>query len=344
MNFIARLVIAVYSRSLALYPRKFKNEFADEMGTVFRSSVEDTAAEGTFPLISLCTREFMGMPFSILKEFWHEFQGKELVMLRKSNSSSPAQVIMGVLPFFLFGLILILFEIPVDVYSKKWVNVLLTFMFAALLILPVIGFGIGWVQDFPLWSYPYAGTALVLSLYFQNVSTPGLNFLGFPIFGRELWDWRAWVPLGISFIIALAISRSLKPLISFFVHLWNDWSILSYFMVSAVPLLVMFAFDEINRMYSLYFMIPFAILLVGMVVFYLRAQNAWQRALILTVGTITIIFPAVIGTISYWLPRNGIYPSGVRIMWTRAITATIVMLIPAWLELLRRSITRLRAI
>jgi len=266
-------------------------------------------------------------------------------MVHENSLDTPAatgQVTIGALPFFLFSLILILFEIPVDLYSIKWLNAILAFMFATLLILPVIGFGIGWVQDFPRWSYPYAGTALVLSLYFQNVSTPGLNFLGFPIFGRELWGWRAWVPLGISFIIALVISRSLKPLISFFVHLWNDWSILSYFMVSAVPLLVMFAFDEINRMYSLYFMIPFGVLLVGMVVFYLRSRSTLRRVLILTIGIPAILFPAVIGTISYWLPRNGIYPSGVRTMWIRAITITIIMLIPAWLELARRFIGRLR--
>ena len=338
MNFFTRLIVTVYSRSLVLYPRRFRNEFANEMTNVFRNSVMDAAREGTFPLILLYSREFMGMPFNILKEFWHEFQGEELVMLHKNNSSSLFQVIMGVLPFFLFSLILVMFEIP----ASPFLNAVIALMFAVLLIIPVIGFGIGWVQDFPRWSYPYAGTALVLSLYFQNVSTPGLNFLGFPIFGRELWGWRAWVPLGIAFIIALAFSRSLKPFISFIVNLWNDWSILSYFMVSAVPLLVMFAFDEIDRMYSLYFMVPFGVLLVGMVVFYLQAQNAWQRVLALSLGVITIIFPAAIGMISYWLPRNGIFLSGVRTTWIRAITITIIMLLPAWLELARRFVGRLR--
>jgi len=113
-------------------------------------------------------------------------------------------------------------------------------------------------------------------------------------------------------------------------------------MVGVLPMLVVVAFDEIDRIYSLYFMIPFGVLLVGMAVFYLQGRNAWHRVLALTAGVNAIIFPAVIGTISYWLPRNGIYPSGVRTMWTRAITVTIIMLVPAWLELARRFVGRLR--
>ncbi len=251
---------------------------------------------------------------------------------------------MGAFPFFLFSLILILFEVPVALYMMEWFNPILVFLFVTLLILPVIGFGIGWEQNFPRWSYPYAGTALVLSIYFQYAATPGLNLFGVPIFGRELWGWRAWVPVGTAFIIALAISRSFKPFFSFFANLWNDWSILSYFMASAVPILVMGAFDEINRMYSLYFMIPFGVLLVGMVVFYLRSRDAWQRVLTLTLGVIAIIVPSTIGMISYWLPRNGMYLSGARTTVIRAITVIVIMLLPAWLELIRRFVGRLRTV
>jgi len=80
MNFITRLSTAMYSRLLALYPRRFKNEFADEMHIVFRDSVTGAFNEGTLPLIRLCSREFMGLPFSILKEFWHETQREDLNM------------------------------------------------------------------------------------------------------------------------------------------------------------------------------------------------------------------------------------------------------------------------
>ena len=346
MNFITRFIITLYSKLLVLYPRRFRNEFANEMHTVFRDSVADVVTKGSLSVILLCGKEFAGMPFSILKEFWHEAQGKELIMLHENSSSSPVstgQVLMGALPFFLFGLIMILLEMPFYLFDMDWFNSLGGYLFLALLILPALGFGIGWVQNFPRWSYPYTGMALILAFYIQNASTPGITLFGIPIFGRDLWGWRAWVPLAAAFVIALAVSRSFKPFIRFFTNLWNDWTIPSYLMVGVLPLLVMIAFDEIDRMYSLYYMVPFGILMVGMVVFYLRARNAWQRVLALTLGVIAVIFPSAWGSASYWLPRDGMYSfSSAQDMLTQAVIVIIVMLLPAWLELLRRSVARLR--
>jgi hypothetical protein len=346
MIIVLSLLIWFYSALLGLYPRGFQNEFAEEMQTVFRESVYETAKEGILPLAILSLKEFGGLPFNVLKEFWHEFQGKELVMVHEDISNAPAttgQVVMGALPFFLFSLILIMFELPSMLFDQAWFITVGGIVFGLLLILPAIGFGIGWAQDFPRWSYQYVGMALLMALYIQNASTPGLKILGIPIFGRELWGWRAWAPIGIAFIITLAISRSFKPFKSFFTNLWNDWSIPSYFMISAVPLLLMFTFDEIDRIYTLYFVIPFGILMMGMVIFYLQGRNTWQRVLALTVGVIAIIFPAVWGSTSYWHPRDGIYSfASVQEMVTKATTVTVVMLLPGWLELIRRIAGRLR--
>jgi len=80
MNFLTQLVTDTYSRMLNLYPRRFKDEFAAEMHTVFSDSVVDAAEEGMFALVHVFGREFMSMPFNILKEFWHEIQGEDTTM------------------------------------------------------------------------------------------------------------------------------------------------------------------------------------------------------------------------------------------------------------------------
>ncbi len=345
MKPVTASLIYIYSKLLHLYPVNFHAEFSDEMQVVFGDLINEAARDGILPMMVLSLRELGGLPFNILREIWHEFKGKELIMIHENSSNSPAttgQVMMGALPFFMFGLIMIMLELPVYLFDEDWFNSVGGFLLFVFLILPAIGFGIGWVQNFPRWSYPYTGIALILAFYIQNASTPGVRIFGIPIFGRELWGWRSWIPLAVAFVIALVVSRSFKPFIRFFTNLWNDWTIPSYLMAGILPMLVLVAFDEIDRIYTLYFMIPFGVLLVGMAVFYLQGRNAWHRVLALTAGVIAIIFPAVIGTISYWLPRNGIYPSGVRTMWTRAITITIIMLIPAWLELARRFVGRLR--
>jgi hypothetical protein len=348
MSFLAQFVVDAYSKMLNLYPRRFKDEFAVEMYTVFKHSVVEAAEQGALALILVCGREFMGMPFNVLKEFGHELQRKETRMLHENivpspeNSATAAQAIMGSLPFLVFGLFLILIEIPIDWKLPAWFDTFAGLIFVLLLILPAIGFSIGWVQKFPRWSYPYTGMAFVMALYIANVTTPGLNILGYPIFGREPWGWRACIPLATAFVAALAISRSFQPFGKLFTNLWEDWSILSYLMVGLLPLLITFQFDEIDRLYSLYFMVPFAVLLVGMVLLYLRSTSTRQRVLVLTIGVIAIIFPSVWGSNSYWLNHNGMYLSGASRMLFLAGKIALIMLVPAWLELLRRSVNRLR--
>jgi hypothetical protein len=330
------------------YPVRFRAEFAEEMQTVFQDSLNDTIKVGIRSVVILCLRGYGSLPFNVIREFWHELQRKDTRMLHENivqspeNSATAAQVMMGSLPFLVFGLFLILLEIPIDWKLPAWFDTFTGVIFVSLLLVPAIGFGVGWVQKFPRWSYPYAGMAFVMALYIANVTTPGLNILGYPIFGRDPWGWRAWIPLAMALIAALAVSRSFQPLVKLFTNLWEDWSILSYLMVGLLPLLIAIQFDEIDRLYSLYFMVPFAVLLVGMVLLYLRSKSTWQRVLVLTIGVFAIVFLAVLGSNSYWLNHNGMHLSGARSMLILTGKIALIMLVPAWLELMRRSVSRLR--
>ena len=350
MKFVVSSLTHLYTKLIQLYPVPFRTEFAEEMQTVFRDTLNDATRDGIRAVIIVWLRELAALPFSVLREFWHEIERKRTMMLPENVPDTPedfsttGQVIIGSLPFFLFGLIMILFELPnLDtLITLGWFDSLVSTLFGMLLILPALGFGVGWIRNFPRWSYPYGGMAFALALYIRSASTPGLNFFGVPIFGRELWGWRAWIPLGVAFVIALMVSRSFKPFVKLFSNLWKDWSILSYLMAGFLPLLVIGAFDEIDRLYSLYFMVPFAILLVGMVLLYLRSKSARQRVLVLTIGVLAILFPSVLGSNSYWLNHNGMYLSGASRMLMLAGKIALIMLLPAWLELLRGSIRRLR--
>jgi hypothetical protein len=77
-------------------------------------------------------------------------------------------------------------EFPHEWNIPVWVPGI--FFVSTLFVLP-IGICIGWIKGFPRWSYPYVGHVIVFSLYMVNVATPGF------LFGRELWGWRAWIPL-----------------------------------------------------------------------------------------------------------------------------------------------------
>ena len=350
MNIVISVWTNLYSRLLLFYPRRFREEFAAEMEVVFRDSVNEAARNGMLPVVLLCLRELGGLPFSVLREFWHEFQSKETRMLYEhvvhspENSATAGQVIIGSLLFLVFGLFLILPEIPSEWKISAWVAPGRQLVFIFLLTLPAIGFGVGWVQKFPHWSYPYTGMAFVMGLYVAQSTTPGLQILGYPIFGRELWGWRAWIPLATAFVGALAISRSFQPVLKLFTNLWEDWSILSYLMVGFLPLLISIEFDEIDRLYSLYFMVPFAMLLVGVAVFYLLGHHTWQRVLALTVGILVIIVATAIGPTSYRLEHGGTSLANAVRVPGRAVTIILIMLLPAWLEFLRNSVRHLRTV
>jgi hypothetical protein len=90
MNGFLASLMYMYSKLLLLYPRDFRDEFGEEMGVVFRDSLDDAARQGLGSLILVFFRELIGLAINILLEFWDENQSKELIIVPEGNSSSLA--------------------------------------------------------------------------------------------------------------------------------------------------------------------------------------------------------------------------------------------------------------
>jgi hypothetical protein len=73
----------------------------------------------------------------------------ENIVKPPEKAMTAGQVIMASLPFVVFGLFLILIEIPIDWKLRAWFDTFAGVIFVSLLILPATGFGIGWVRKFP---------------------------------------------------------------------------------------------------------------------------------------------------------------------------------------------------
>jgi hypothetical protein len=130
-------------------------------------------------------------------------------------------------------------------------------LFWILLLLPPSGVAIGWVRNFPRWSYPYAGLAVLAGMYMANASSPGVSLFGIPVFGRELWGWRALVPLLLACGTSLLVTRSFRPLYVLFDRAARDLTLVTYGMFGGLPLWVFVSFDEMDRRYSLSWMVGF---------------------------------------------------------------------------------------
>ncbi len=225
--------------------------------------------------------------------------------VEKDNSGSRISwwgVFAGTGFFILAGFELILSEIPHEsIWSDpEWLFAMRGLFMWGMILLPSFVYGIGWLRGFPAWSYPYTALAFFFSLYLTRSSTPGLSFFGYPTFERQVWGWRAWVPFLGATLIALLLTRSLRPLSKFFINGWNDWTLFSFCLFGSMPLLIAISFDEIDRLYSLYFMVVLTVLMSLTALFYLLSRTITQRVLSLALGILIILSLTVIGVAAYW--------------------------------------------
>lgn len=224
-------------------------------------------------------------------------------------------ILAGIFLFATWGLYLIVNEIPHewDGFSRVAIALNTSLFFMFIFVFPVI-LCIGWIMGFPRWSYPYAGHTIVFSLYISNASTPGFEPFGYEMFGREPWGWRAWIPFLVVVLIALAVTRSVKPIGKFFTNIWDDWTLLTFSSFGFMPLLVAIGFDEVDRLFSLYFMVILTLAMAGTVWFYLRAgtQRGRVTALLAGIGLTTAV--TIVAPTLYWQRGEGVNPTGMAIM------------------------------
>ncbi len=243
--------------------------------------------------------------------------------------TSLSTVLAGTVFFILWGLDLIVGEIPHHWGTPQWV--LGVFFISTLFVLP-IGMCIGWIQGFPRWSYPYVGHVIVFSLYMMNVATPGFNLLGDEMFGRELWGWRAWIPFLVITVIALTATRSFRPAACFFTNIRDDWTLLTFGMFGFMPLVIAIMFDEVDGLFSLYFMVVLTIIMAGTTFAYLSSANHRMRVVALLIGISLSLVIASIATNVYW---NGVLDVNIIPALVAGLIVFLFMFAPSLMGLWR---------
>ena len=214
---------------------------------------------------------------------------------------------------------------------------------AALMIVLIVS----WRKGFPRWSFPLWALLLVFSLFMMNVATPGLWFFGYTFGPRDLWGWRSWIPLAIVVVIALAWTRSLRPLGALIGGVWQDWTRLSFAFYGLLPFALIIAFDEMTGDEPILLVLDL-ILALGAVM-YMRVTQDWQRALALLVAVLVCWSAATIFKAAYWSMPHGPglawatpWESTVRNMITMGGGILVVLFAPALLGLVRRAVNALR--
>jgi hypothetical protein len=323
------------------------------MDHVFRQAIEGAARSGWGAVAQLCLRELADAPAALVREWrsglrntGHDQEGsivdgetitRGLLPVTAAREPEPrGQAVGGTLGLLVPGMTLALTELPA---LQPWSREL--YLGAYLFVL----FGVlaGWVRSFPRWSYAYVGYALVFSLYLSSVSTPGLQILGHT-FQREPWAWRAWLGLGIAAALALAVTRSSRPVARLMTGVWRDWTRLSFAIYGTLPLALWILFDEVHSPYPALFLAVSALCLAAGAWYFVSAGSPWRRALSLIAGLTSSWTICTLAVAAYWSGRT-VGRAQHRLEWAdnampMAIGWVVVaatLLVPALLEVFRRS-------
>jgi hypothetical protein len=316
-----------------LYPRNIRQELEQEMLSVYYLAAQEALRSGVSALLHFIIRELFGVLAEVIREYWllviHK-GGGQMVAMQKGKGIAPndpssllgdshslGTLLAGSAIFLTWGLEAIFNEIAYSSKEPRFTAFITTSFLLSWLIylLPPVVLGYAYIHNFPRWTYPYVGSALLYTYFVAAnlIVTPHITLFRINLGGEAPWGWRAWLPLILAIGIAVIITRSLRPLKRFLTNIWTDWTLLSYAMFGWAPLLFMASFDEVASGYALTFMPLVVAIIIVTALLYLASRCLSQRAWFLFAGAffslaITLAVNEVYwsGVAAFSLPRIGL--------------------------------------
>lgn len=343
------LLHKMYAALLKLYPKAFREEYGDELQTVFDLSFNEAVAKGRLEAGRLALRELINMPAAILNEYIRE--RRKAKMTRDFSSrfdfapGSRKETLAAVAPFLLCGIVPILVSLFItgpNILDQVLGICMLVSMISIVLVV--------FFKQTPRWFMPYLGLPLpilgiLISLVWLDVwSHSFLLNLPMPMF---LWTfisygyiWGLFVPVLVLLVILSAVIPRYRP---FYQRLRNDWTLLCFILYGATPHMAFLCFEGYPRT-GLFRESIFLILAVGGWL-YLRNDVPWKKFLILIGGQTLSLFTAAVGQVvlfkysAYYRPDIDI-----RVAWWDFVHTSVaiwlglvlIMFLPLLINLLPR--------
>ena len=297
----------VYRSLTRVYPAAFRRTYWPLMVQLFCDQYRAArAAAGPWGLARFWLHIVGDLTASVLREHADEFRSATM------NQERTSAVILGMLLFVLLGAADVLFAVPIPL-----IGVLASFV-GYLLVLGLLL--AGWRAGFPRWVYPYLGYALIFPLNLSNVSTPGLALLGLPIWGREHWGWRAFVPLGFVVVLALVFNRSSwGNLVGLVRHAWEDWTLLAFSLFGLLPMVVTISLDEVEHAFAFWPKMAGTLLVILGAFLYMRLARPGLRYLVLLACTFTAVAVMSGGASYYWSTHDIDFTTGAILLVTTSV-------------------------
>ncbi len=293
-----RFLCHLYTRLLILYPKVFREEYSEELQSVFELSLEEAATKSAFEVGRLVVREFVNLPKAVILE--HLREQRNSTMSGRINSffdfapGSWKEFLTALLPFFLAGGIMPLLNYLGRVGGAT--NTLATAIMLALFGLFLVLLVFGGIRGMPRWSLPYFGFIFaILSVYpFSAIFGMPIYFL-FGAFRDQslfidiLWDGIFWY----GFLTIIVVLIGMPRFSSAFQHFKNDWTQLSFILYGGVPFALWLTFDEYAGDEP-YMFVSFLVLAMG-AWFYLCSEGEWKRFGVLFIALMLVMSIVTVG-------------------------------------------------
>ncbi len=226
---------------------------------------------------------------------------------------------LGLLPFIILGAGAFLNEAPKNLkpdqlaVSMQLAGVL--FLGGYVLILAVLC--LAFLKGFPRWSMPYLGYGLIFALYSSFVATPGLVIFNIPIWGGEMWGWRACAPVLLVLLVGLLLSRPpWMPVFRLFENIWKDWTFLAFGLYGFLPLVLLILQDEMDHAYTFWpTLIAVLIVVAGAALYLVYARKPFRSTFLLG-GMFLAVLSVSIATNYYWDTHSLDLTTGARTLLT----------------------------
>jgi hypothetical protein len=347
----------IYQSLLRFYPARFREGFGAEMTDVFRLNVEDAAARSGWAVTVVCLRELRDAPRALANAYrydWLEKWQKGIQLLRETTSTtglpppppdgrkSWRQMGLELSLFLIAGLLLIgLTYLSFDGPSPGWQRDL-ELLGKVIMPLTLPLFLIGLARGLPRWAYPFGGLLLTYQALRANQA--------------GLWPFLSVMLLAYAILAAVALitnpqpSPLATPLRRIGQSAAVDWTRLSFGVYGAVPLVIIFAFDDAHANNQTPYLALSVLAMLACALIYCRSRQSRMQISALLAGMSLSLWTAWLdkaafaGGLRGWIAVP--YPGSAEVAWMLAlwIPWLVLILAPALLGIAGRAVRPKRVI
>jgi len=210
-----------------------------------------------------------------------------LKLLNMETSFSSRTSLLATIPFGLFGLSWAFSNSGFNVPGLIQMFLLITSVISMFVLL-----GIGWIKNFPRWSFPAIGFCLLFSMFFMMmiISDRSAGVLG-------LW---AWTPLLITLIISLSFKQSTEPIKKIIERIKDEPALILFALYGFTPFFLWILCDEMHSSWMIIIALISTLILSSGVYLFLRSDKKRIRVLSMIIsGLLAVIITYTASTI-YW--------------------------------------------